>query len=165
MTLTMEEQKLLSETPTEATQVKNAFLFSCLTGLRWIDVKNLMWQNIDGDVIRRCGPRPIRVVLMPGNHSRVPGGLVEDLIVPETHASKTKQLRNRNRQPAREDQVVEDRIHEPRAQEMKNGWGAASAPSVRSTIHPNHSRCRLHRTRTPSPGPVRKARLYPARPI
>jgi integrase/recombinase XerD len=46
-TLTLEELKKLSDTATTSGEVKRAFLFSCVTGLRWIDIKNLLWQNID----------------------------------------------------------------------------------------------------------------------
>jgi integrase/recombinase XerD len=45
--LTLEEIKLLADTPTESGEVKRAFLFSCMTGLRWIDVSNLKWQNVN----------------------------------------------------------------------------------------------------------------------
>lgn len=45
--LTLEELKILAATPTESSEVKKAFLFSCVTGLRWIDVKALRWQDID----------------------------------------------------------------------------------------------------------------------
>jgi len=45
-TLTIDEIKILSATPTESGEVRRAFLFSCMTGLRWIDIKNLKWGNI-----------------------------------------------------------------------------------------------------------------------
>ena len=45
--LTLDELKILAATPTESSEVKKAFLFSCVTGLRWIDVKALRWQDID----------------------------------------------------------------------------------------------------------------------
>lgn len=32
--------------------VKSAFLFSLNTGLRWVDVKDLRWQNISGEVLK-----------------------------------------------------------------------------------------------------------------
>ncbi len=44
--LTIEELKLLGGTATESDQVKKAFLFTCVTGLRWIDLKALRWKNI-----------------------------------------------------------------------------------------------------------------------
>lgn len=44
--LTKEEVKKLVETECVNVQVKQAFLFSCFCGLRYGDVKNLMWQNI-----------------------------------------------------------------------------------------------------------------------
>lgn len=44
--LTLPELKILAATSTESDQVKRAFLFSCVTGLRWIDVKNLKWSSI-----------------------------------------------------------------------------------------------------------------------
>lgn len=47
--LTLAELKILASTPTESAEVKRAFLFCCVTGLRWIDVKNLKWSNINLD--------------------------------------------------------------------------------------------------------------------
>lgn len=44
--LTLDELKVLSATPTESNEVRRAFLFCCVSGLRWIDVKALKWQNI-----------------------------------------------------------------------------------------------------------------------
>lgn len=45
--LTLDELKLLAATPTESREVRRAFLFSCVTGLRWIDVKLLKWSNVN----------------------------------------------------------------------------------------------------------------------
>jgi len=36
----------LAATPTASSEVRRAFLFCCVTGLRWIDVNNLKWSNI-----------------------------------------------------------------------------------------------------------------------
>jgi integrase/recombinase XerD len=45
--LTLEEIQILAATPTESEHVKRAFLFSCVTGLRWIDVSALRWGMIN----------------------------------------------------------------------------------------------------------------------
>jgi len=45
--LTMEEIQLLSNTATESGEVRRAFIFSLVTGLRWVDVKSLLWININ----------------------------------------------------------------------------------------------------------------------
>jgi site-specific recombinase XerD len=45
--LTLEELKILSTTHTESSEVRKAFLFCCVSGLRWIDVKLLKWQSIN----------------------------------------------------------------------------------------------------------------------
>lgn len=45
--LSVAELQLLAGTHTEATQVRNAALFSAMTGLRWCDVKELKWASID----------------------------------------------------------------------------------------------------------------------
>jgi len=44
--LTFEELQCLASTPFEMPEFKKAFLFSALTGLRWSDIKNLLWENI-----------------------------------------------------------------------------------------------------------------------
>ena len=44
--LTIEELKLLMATPCRREIVKHAFLFSCFTGLRYSDIKSLLWSEI-----------------------------------------------------------------------------------------------------------------------
>lgn len=46
MYLTIDEVKLLAQTPCEYPQIKAAFLFSCLTGLRRSDVLRLTWGDV-----------------------------------------------------------------------------------------------------------------------
>lgn len=53
--LTIDEIKQLSQTPCTKDVLKRAFLFSCLTGLRWSDVNKLTW----GDVRQQDGFRRI----------------------------------------------------------------------------------------------------------
>lgn len=45
--LTLDEIQLLAGTETLNEELKTAFLFSCFTGLRWVDVKALQWKHID----------------------------------------------------------------------------------------------------------------------
>lgn len=45
--LTTEEIQKLALTPCKNKDVKYAFLFSCYSGLRWCDIKNLKFQDID----------------------------------------------------------------------------------------------------------------------
>jgi integrase/recombinase XerD len=45
--LTLEELKSLAATAIESSEVRRGFLFSCVTGLRWCDVKLLTWKSID----------------------------------------------------------------------------------------------------------------------
>jgi integrase len=45
--LSIEELELLAKTPIKNLDVKYAFLFSNITGLRWCDIKSLKWNNID----------------------------------------------------------------------------------------------------------------------
>lgn len=50
--LTIDEVRALYKTECRYEVLKRAFLFSCLTGLRWSDVNNLKWGNVsnnDGD--------------------------------------------------------------------------------------------------------------------
>lgn len=46
MYLTLEELKILAATECEYPEIKRAFLFSCLTGLRRSDVINLKWRDV-----------------------------------------------------------------------------------------------------------------------
>ena len=46
-TLTLKEIQTLANTETESKEVKRAFLFSCLTGLRWVEVKSLKWADVN----------------------------------------------------------------------------------------------------------------------
>jgi integrase len=47
--LTLDEVKLLEKTDCLSPIVKQAFLFSCYTGLRLSDVQNLTWQQLQND--------------------------------------------------------------------------------------------------------------------
>lgn len=49
--LTADELQKLISTPCRRDDVRDAFLFSCMCGLRWSDIANLKWGNIhtDGD--------------------------------------------------------------------------------------------------------------------
>jgi len=44
--LTLDEVKLLAKTECRYDVLKRAFIFSCLTGLRWSDIQNLKWSDI-----------------------------------------------------------------------------------------------------------------------
>ena len=44
--LTLDEVKTLIDTPCDDMRVKRIFLFSCFTGLRFVDIKNLKWKDI-----------------------------------------------------------------------------------------------------------------------
>jgi site-specific recombinase XerD len=50
--LNFDEIQLLAATPANNEQVKRAFLFCCLTGLRYVDVEALTWQSINGQVLK-----------------------------------------------------------------------------------------------------------------
>jgi site-specific recombinase XerD len=45
--LSIEEIQKLASTEISNTEIKRAFLFSCVTGLRWVDIKDLKWKHID----------------------------------------------------------------------------------------------------------------------
>lgn len=44
--LTLEELQAAVATECEIPQLKNAFIFSCLTGLRWSDIQKLVWSEV-----------------------------------------------------------------------------------------------------------------------
>jgi len=50
--LNFEEIQLLASTPANNEEVKKAFLFSCLTGLRFCDISILKWESINGQVMK-----------------------------------------------------------------------------------------------------------------
>jgi len=47
--LTFEEIQKLANTDCDNEKFKRAFLFACLTGLRWCDISNLKWNDIEKD--------------------------------------------------------------------------------------------------------------------
>lgn len=49
--LEVEEYLMLLNTPCKNQDVKAAFIFSCYTGLRWVDVKKLEWKDINGGIL------------------------------------------------------------------------------------------------------------------
>lgn len=44
--LTLEELKAVTKVECEIPMLKTAFIFSCLTGLRWSDINKLVWQEV-----------------------------------------------------------------------------------------------------------------------
>lgn len=50
--LTLDEVKILAETPCADDDLKRAFLFSCFTGLRKSDIEQLTWEMLEDDCIR-----------------------------------------------------------------------------------------------------------------
>lgn len=63
--LTIEELRLLAETPCLVPVVKNAFLFSCFSGLRISDVRTLDWSQIHGDRIEKRTQKKGAVIYTP----------------------------------------------------------------------------------------------------
>src|SRR5260221_8858184 len=68
--LEAEEYIALLNTPCLNEQVKDAFIFSCYTGLRWVDVKKMQWQDIQGNtlttrIIQKKTGRPVILTLHP----------------------------------------------------------------------------------------------------
>ncbi len=68
--LEVEEYLALLKTPCLNEEVKSAFLFSCYTGLRWVDVKALQWKDITAGVlttriIQAKTGRPLTLTLHP----------------------------------------------------------------------------------------------------
>ena len=49
--LTVEEVKKLVKAPCEEPLLKDAFMFSVLTGLRWSDIFHLKWEEVKGNDI------------------------------------------------------------------------------------------------------------------
>jgi integrase len=48
--LEVDEYLILLNTPCLNEEIKSAFIFSCYTGLRWVDVKKMEWKDIQGEV-------------------------------------------------------------------------------------------------------------------
>ena len=44
--LTLEELQAAVKEECEIPQIKTAFIFSCLTGLRWSDINKLLWSEV-----------------------------------------------------------------------------------------------------------------------
>jgi integrase len=68
--LEVDEYLLLLDAPCTNQEVKAAFIFSCYTGLRWVDVKKLEWKDIkDGvlttRIIQAKTGRPVLLTLHP----------------------------------------------------------------------------------------------------
>ncbi|MDJ1483504.1 site-specific integrase [Cytophagaceae bacterium YF14B1] len=49
--LTIEEIQALAKAPCNNDQVKRSFLLACYSGLRLVDIRNLEWSNINGNIL------------------------------------------------------------------------------------------------------------------
>lgn len=68
--LETEEYIELLNTPCLNQEVQDAFILSCYTGLRWVDVKKLVWNDINGGVlttriIQKKTGQPVTLTLHP----------------------------------------------------------------------------------------------------
>jgi integrase len=82
----MEEITKLSHTKCPNDEVGRAFLFSCVTGIRYCDVKDLKWVNIKGEICRIVQEKTANgnVVLLNNTAIRMVGerGLDDQKIFP-----------------------------------------------------------------------------------
>lgn len=69
--LSIDEVKKLAATNCNNTDTKNAFLFSCFTGLRFSDVQALTWENIRGNTIEFRQQKTKSVEYMPMSDSAI----------------------------------------------------------------------------------------------
>lgn len=58
------------KTPIINTEIRDAFIFACYTGLRWCDVEDLYWEEIKGDklttkIIQQKTGKPVELTLHP----------------------------------------------------------------------------------------------------
>jgi integrase len=65
--LTLEEVQKLFDTECEDPEIKRAFLFSCLTGLRWSDIEKLKWSELQENFIRYRQKKTKAVESLPIN--------------------------------------------------------------------------------------------------
>ncbi len=94
--LTIDELKVLASTECPDPEVKRAFLFSCFTGLRYSDVKNLTWGEIKEDKIHFRQRKTSDVEYLPLSQSAmdlINGGREENTI--PMPSNKIFKLRNR----------------------------------------------------------------------
>ncbi len=64
--LTFDEIKLLASTTVTNNEVKRAFLFSCLTGLRFCDILTLKWKNVQSgmlNIVQQKTGSPVQINL------------------------------------------------------------------------------------------------------
>lgn len=63
--LELDEIEKLIKTPADRTEIKIAFLFSCFTGLRQCDIRNLKWKDISDNTIKIEQQKTKDPVLVP----------------------------------------------------------------------------------------------------
>lgn len=94
--LTFDEIQLLAKTKSTNEQVKKAFLFSCLTGLRFCDIQILDWKNINGKVLKLVQQKTGKPVTINLNESslRIVGNPMEGKIFNlPSHTACSKDLK------------------------------------------------------------------------
>lgn len=69
--LTADEVRSLVETPCRLPVIKNAFMFSCFTGLRYSDLKQLTWEMFHGDQIELRQKKTREAVYIPLSENAV----------------------------------------------------------------------------------------------
>lgn len=70
--LSIEELKALKNTECGNLMVKNAFLFSCNTGLRYVDIIKLKWKNIiDGELVLEQSKTDIKIGIPLNENAKI----------------------------------------------------------------------------------------------
>jgi integrase len=94
--LTTNEIRTLAQTPCKSDIVKRAFLFSCFTGLRLSDVKQLTWSNITQTTIEIVQQKTDELLVQPLSEQAASflgsRGNADDIIFPllgDEHTRKT----------------------------------------------------------------------------
>jgi integrase len=118
--LTIEEVKQLAKTPCMKLNIKNAFLFSCFSGLRFSDVKALTWGQLQTD---NEGKKVIRYTQQKTDKPEYLQLSDEALkFLPE-------------RQEAKSDDIIFPLQRNARTNEILKGWICAAGITKRVTFH------------------------------
>lgn len=97
--LTFDEIRLLFNADCPNKEVKRAFLFSCLTGLRFCDINTLKWSNINNNVLKHIQAKTSSPVSINLNESAMvllgtPNDAIEHVFNLPSHTACLKNLKS-----------------------------------------------------------------------
>ena len=132
--LTLDELRILVKTPCSNDVLKRAFLFSCLSGLRWSDIEKMVWGEVQsiGDGWRIVFEQQKTKDLQYHDISQQARNFLEE---PKMHDKKVKKTSDKKEPKKPDEKVFPDLNYSTRMLEILADWIKSAGITKKITFH------------------------------